>query len=66
MIRFRVRDRVRVRFRVWVRVRVRVWISVMDRVGKILRVNMASRTERNEKRLREDITSEYGFPYWNT
>ena len=47
--------RVRVRFRVRVRVRVRV--------GKILKVNMVSRTGRNEKRVGEDINSEYGFPY---
>ena len=39
-------------------------VRVRVRFGKILRVNMVSRTERNEKLLREDINSEYGFPYW--
>ena len=74
MVRVRVRVRgsvkVRVRFRVRVRVRfrVRVRVKVRDRVrvGKILRVNMISRTGRNKKRVREDINSEYGFPYWKT
>ena len=47
-----------------VRFRVRVRVRITVRVGKILRVNMVSRTGRYEKRVREDINSEYGFPYW--
>ena len=60
----RVRFRVIVSVRVGVRFRVRVRVKV--RVGKILRINMVSRTRRIEKRVREDINSEYGFPYWKT
>ena len=59
-VRFRVRVGVRVRFRVRIRVRIRV------KAGKMLRVNMVSRTGRNEKRVREDNNSEYGFSYWKT
>ena len=32
--------------------------------GKILLANMVSRTGIHKKRVREDIESEYGFPYW--
>ena len=39
-----------------VRIRVRV------RLGKILRVNIVSRTGRNGKRVWEDIDRKYGFP----
>ena len=31
---------------------------------KVLIVNMVSRTGKNEKRVREDIESEYSFSYW--
>ena len=63
-VRVRVSVRVRVRFRVRARVRVRVRVRVSVSVRKILRVNMVSRTGRNEKHVREDINSKYGFPYW--
>ena len=59
MVRFRVMVRVRVRFRS----RVRVGVRLRVRVGKILNVNIVSRTGRNEKRVREDIENEYCFPY---
>ena len=64
MVRVRVRVRVCVRVRVRFRVRVMIRFRVKVRVGKILRVNMVSRTGRNEKRVREDIESGHGFPYW--
>ena len=56
----------KVRVRIGVRVMVRVWVMVMVRVRVMVSVRREydSRTGRNGKRIREDIDSQYDFPYW--
>ena len=47
-----------------IRIRVPVGEEMKNGYRKILRANIVSRKGRNEERVRKDIESEYGFPYW--